>query len=77
MTKVKLDLISDANMYLFFEKGMTGGVFYICKIYSKTNSEYLKSYDSKQEARPIIYLDANSLQCYAMFKFLPTSVLKG
>ena len=29
MTKVELELILDANMYLFFEKGMRGRVFYI------------------------------------------------
>ena len=31
MTKVDLELISDADMYLFFEKGMTAEVFYISK----------------------------------------------
>ena len=31
MTKVELDLISDVDMYLFFEKGMRGGVSYISK----------------------------------------------
>ena len=27
ITKVELELILDADMYLFFEKGMRGGVF--------------------------------------------------
>ena len=31
MTKVELNLISDVDMYLFFEKGMRGGVSYISK----------------------------------------------
>ena len=34
MTKVELELISDADMYLFFEKGMRGGVSYISKRYN-------------------------------------------
>ena len=29
MTKIKLELISDPDMYIFFEKGMRGGVSYI------------------------------------------------
>ena len=31
MTKVEVELISDADMYLLFEKGMRGGVPYISK----------------------------------------------
>ena len=49
MTKVELELISDADIYLFFEKGVRGGVSYISKRYSKASSKYLKSYDLKQE----------------------------
>ena len=66
MTKVKLDLISDPDMYIFSKKGMRGGVFYISNRYSKTNNKYLKSYDSKQESGNIIYLVANNLYGYAM-----------
>ena len=50
--KVELKLISDADIYLFFEKG---GASYISKSYSKTNNKYLKSYDLKQESRHNIY----------------------
>ena len=35
MTKVEPELISDADMYLFFLKGMIGGVYYISMKYSK------------------------------------------
>ena len=34
---------SDEGMYLFFEKGMRGGVSYISKRYNKANNKYLKS----------------------------------
>ena len=73
MTKVELELIPDPDMYLFFEKGMRGGVCYISKRYSKANNKYLKSYDPKQESKHIIYLDANNLYGYAISKFLLTS----
>ena len=76
MIKVKLEFISDQDMYMFFEKGMGGGVSYISNTYSKVNNKYLKSYNSKQKLKHIIYLDVNSLYDYAMFKFLPTSGFK-
>ena len=48
MTKVEHELISDVDMFIFFEKGMTVGVFYTSKRYTKANNKYLKSYDVKQ-----------------------------
>ena len=47
--KVEFELISHADMYLFFEKGMRSGVSYISKRYSQASNKYIKSYDSKQE----------------------------
>ena len=52
---------------------MRDGVFYISARYSKANRNYFKSYDLKQEPKHIIYVDANNLYGYAMFKFLQTS----
>ena len=71
MTKVKLELISDPDMYIFFEKGTRGEISYISNRYSKANNTFLKSYDPKQESKHIIYLDTNNLYGYAMSKFLP------
>ena len=72
MTKAELELIPYPNMYIFFEKGTRVGVSYISKRYIKANNKYLKFYDSKQELKHIIYLDANNLDDYAMCRFLPT-----
>ena len=49
MTKIKIELVSDPDMYIFFEKGTRCGIFYISNWYSKANNKYLKSYDPKQE----------------------------
>ena len=47
MTKYKIDLVPDPEMYIFFEKGTRGGISYICNRYNKADHEYLKSYDLK------------------------------
>ena len=76
MTKIKLELIPDHDMYKIFEKGTRGGISYISNRYCRANSKYLKSYDPKQESKHITYLDANNLYGYAMSKFFPTSRFK-
>ena len=40
ITKVDLELISDADIYLFFEKGMRDGSSDISKRYSEANNKY-------------------------------------
>ena len=76
LIKIKLELITGPDMYIFFEKGTRGGISYISYRYSKANNKYLKSYDPKQESKHIIYLDANNLYGYSMSKFLPTCGFK-
>ena len=76
MTKIELELISDPDMYIFFEKDAIGRFSYSFNRYSKDSNKYLKSYDPKQESKHIIYLDANGFYGYAMSKFLPTSGFK-
>ena len=60
MRRVELELISGADIYLFFEKDMRGEVSDISKRYSKGNNKYLRSYDSKQESKYIINLGADN-----------------
>ena len=76
MTKIELELIPDPDMYIFFEKGTRGRISYISNRYRKANNKHLKSYDSKQKSKHIIYLDVNNLYYYAMCRFLPTSGFK-
>ena len=65
VAKVKLELITDPDMCIFFEKVMRGGVSYISNRYS---NKYLKSYYPKQESKPI-YLDANNLYVMRCLRF--------
>ena len=45
MTGIKLEKIFDIDMYLFIEKGLRGGTYYIAKRYSEANNKCIKSYD--------------------------------
>ena len=51
MTGVKLEKISDIDMYLFIEKGMRGGISYIAKRYAKANNKYMKNYNSRKPSK--------------------------
>ena len=76
MLRITKIIITDPDMYMFFEKGTRGGIFYISNRYNKANYKYLKSFDPKQGSKHIIHLDANNLHGYAMSKFPPTSGFK-
>ena len=61
MTGVKLEKISDIDMYLFIEKGLRGGISYMAKRYSEANNKYMKNYDFTKLSKCIKYLDKNNL----------------
>ena len=61
MTKIELDLLTDTDMVLMFEKGIRGSVSMISKRYSKANNAYMDEYDSDKPTKYIPYLDANNL----------------
>ena len=56
----EIEIISDQDMYMMFEKGSRGG---ICI----GNMRYLK----KEKNKHILYIDANNLYGYAMIQYLP------
>ena len=64
--RVKLELISDIDTYLFVEKGMKGGISYTTTRYSKANNKYMKSYDDSKPSKYITYLDVNNFCGCAM-----------
>lgn len=73
MIKVKLEFISDQDMYMFFEKGMGGGVSYISNTYKKASNKYLKSYDPNQESKHIIQIIYMDVQCLSLFQRLDSN----
>ncbi|KAL9970028.1 hypothetical protein ACROYT_G022337 [Oculina patagonica] len=76
MTDIKLELMTDVDMYQFIEKGMRGGISYIAHRYGKANNKYMKKYDEKAPSKYIMYLDANNLYGYAMSQYLPTGCFR-
>ena len=76
MTDIKLELMTDIDMFQFIEKGMRGGISYIANRYGKANNKYMKEYDEKASSKYIMYLDANNLYGWAMSQYLPTGGFK-
>jgi len=71
MTKIKLELISDIDQYLFIENGLRGGISVITNRKGQANNKYMKNYDKDKKSKFITYLDANNLYGYAMSQYLP------
>ena len=72
MTDIKLELMTDIDMFQFIEKGLRGGISYIANRYGNANNKYMKEYDEKAPSKYIMYLDANNLYGWAMSQYLPT-----
>ena len=63
-------------MHLFIETGMTGGIYYIAKRFSKANNKDMQFYEDKKQSKYIMYFDANNLYGWAMSQYLPYSGFK-
>ena len=76
MTGVQLELLSDVNMLLMFEKGIRGGISIISNRYGEANNKYMKGFNKNKLSKYLMYLDANNLYGCAMSKKLPTHGFK-
>ena len=71
MTGIKLEPISDRDKHLFIEKGLRGGISYICKRFSEASNKYMKNYNPATENKFIMYLDESNLYGWGMSQYLP------
>ena len=65
-TEVKLELLTDYDMILMIEKGISGGICQATHRYAKANKKYMKNYAKNIESSYIEHLDANNLYEWAM-----------
>ena len=61
LTKVKLELLTDVDMLLMFEKGTRGGILQTVHKYTTANNKYIKSFNKILASTFLQYLEANNL----------------
>ena len=71
LTKVKLELLTDLDMFLMYEEGIRGGISQAIHKYAKSNNKYMKSCNKNLISSYLQYQDANNLYGWAMSKKLP------
>ena len=70
---VKLELLTDIDMFLMIEKGTRAGKCQSTHRYAKANNKYMKNCDKKIESSNLTYLDANNLYAWKMSQKLPVN----
>ena len=76
MTEVKVELLTDVDMFLIVEKGIGGGIYHAIHRYAKADNKYMKNYDKNKESSYIQYLDANILHGWALSQKLAVDGFK-
>jgi hypothetical protein len=69
-TRVNLELLSDIDMHLFFEKGLRDGISMVSHRHAKANNPQVEVYDPEKPTSWIKYDDANNLYGWAMGQML-------
>ena len=64
--KVKLDLLTNIDMFLMVEKGIRGGICHSIDRYLKANKKYMKDYDKNKESSYIQRWNINNLYGWVM-----------
>ena len=60
-TKVNLELLTDVDEVLMFEKGIRGGISQTVQRYASANNKYMPNFNLKQTSTYLLYVDANNL----------------
>jgi hypothetical protein len=70
-TRINLELLTDIDMHLFFEKGLRGGISMVSHRQAKANNPQVEGHDPEKPTSWIKYDDANNLYGWAMNQMLP------
>ena len=54
MTGIKLELMTDVDMFQFIAKGMRGGISYIAHRHGVANNKYMCEYNQKEPSKYIM-----------------------
>ena len=73
---VKLEILTDENMFLTYEEGIRGGICNKVHSYAEANNKCMKNYDKNKESSFLLYVDANTLYDWTMSKKLPVDGFK-
>ena len=74
---IKLELLTDPDMLLMFERGIRGGITQAVRKYAAANNPYMgNKFDPNEDTTYLQYLDANNLYGWAMSQPLPTGGFK-
>ena len=76
MTGIELQLLTDLDMHLFFERQIRGGVSTTFHRFAMVNNKYMKHFDPKKPVKFVMYFDVNSLYATAMCEPLPVGGFK-
>ena len=72
-TGIKLQLLTDPDMLLMFERGIRGGITQAVRKYTSANDKYMGDrFDPRSKSSYLQYLDTNNLYVWAMSQPLPT-----
>ena len=75
-TGVELELLTDENMFLIYEKVIRSGICNKVYSYEEANNKYMKNYYKNKESSFLMYVDENNLYGWAMSKNLPVDEFK-
>ena len=76
-TGIRLELLTDPDMLLMFERGIRGEITQAVRKYASANNKYMGDrFNPNQVTTYLQYLDANNLYSWAMPQPLPTGGFK-